>query len=644
MRLFGATDKSQLMQSLHAIFVPESEHVFAEELLAIAEKRSILSSEIVVRTLGGQELELLFTIAFPASDPSLRCVLVTLMDITPRKRAERAVQEEAQTLETLNRVGRTIAAELDLKRVVQAVTDAATEVSGAEFGAFFYNVTNETGESYMLYTLSGAPREAFEKFGMPRNTAVFAPTFAGLGTVRLHDVMLDPRYGKSAPHFGMPKGHLPVRSYLAVPVISRSGEVIGGLFFGHSRTAVFDERAERLVTGIASQAAVAIDSARLYEQRLQLIEQLRESDRRKDEFLATLAHELRNPLAPLRNSLHMLRIGGGRTTRRARRCVEMMERQVNHLIRLVDDLLEVSRISRGAFELRRERVELVGDRSQRDRDQRAADPSGRHTSSCVSLPEEPLWLDGDPVRLAQILANLLNNAAKYTRAGRARSSSHARREGERGDRPCATTAPASRPRRCRACSRCSAAAIARSGADQGGLGIGLALARRLAEMHGGTITAPSAGSARAVNSRWRCRSRPTQSARPAARQPIAAPARTAARSGRRRQPGRCRKPRHAARVARRRSQAWPRRLEALELFKSYDPTVVLLDIGMPEMDGYEVARRIRADFADRPATLVALTGWGQDEDRRRAKEAGFDHHLIKPADLAALEALLTSLR
>ena len=158
-----------------------------------------------------------------------------------------------------------MAAELDLERLVQMVTDAGVELSHAEFGAFFYNLIDEKGESYTLYTLSGAPREAFEKFPMPRNTAIFEPTFRGTGTMRSADILADPRYGKNPPYNGMPKGHLPVRSYLAVPVISRSGEVLGGLFFGHSQPGVFTARAERLLTGLAAQAAVAIDNARLYD-------------------------------------------------------------------------------------------------------------------------------------------------------------------------------------------------------------------------------------------------------------------------------------------------------------------------------------------------------------------------------------------
>ena len=191
-------------------------------------------------------------------------------DVTEAREAENALREETRILDTLNRTGAAIAAELDLQSLVQTVTDAGVSLVGAAFGAFFYNVVNETGESLMLYALSGADRAYFDKFGMPRATAVFKPTFLGKGVVRSDDILADPRYGKSGPHFGMPKGHLPVRSYLAVPVTSRSGEVIGGLFFGHPEPGRFEDRHERLITGIAGQAAVAIDNARLY-QALQLV-------------------------------------------------------------------------------------------------------------------------------------------------------------------------------------------------------------------------------------------------------------------------------------------------------------------------------------------------------------------------------------
>ncbi|HET8775558.1 MAG TPA: GAF domain-containing protein [Thermoanaerobaculia bacterium] len=167
--------------------------------------------------------------------------------------------------ERLAEAARVVSAELDVHRLVQAVTDVATEMANAQFGAFFYNVVDRAGESYTLYTISGVPPEAFSQFPMPRNTAVFAPTFSGTGTVRSADIRKDPRYGHNAPHYGMPRGHLPVVSYLAVPVVSRSGEVLGGLFFGHSDEGVFTENEEQIVEALAAQAAIGIDNARLYD-------------------------------------------------------------------------------------------------------------------------------------------------------------------------------------------------------------------------------------------------------------------------------------------------------------------------------------------------------------------------------------------
>ncbi|MEY2474951.1 MAG: hypothetical protein QOG87_266 [Actinomycetota bacterium] len=198
-------------------------------------------------------------------DPDVGGMIVTTRDVTERESAVAALRDESRLLDTLQTIGRRLAGELDLDLLLQAVTDAATDVTGAAFGAFFYNKVGPDGDRYLLYTLSGAPREAFADFPMPRATAVFGPTFEGLGPVRCDDITTDPRYGLSAPYHGMPPGHLQVRSYLAVPVVSRSGEVHGGLFFGHSDPGVFTERGERLASGIAAHAAIAIDNARLYQ-------------------------------------------------------------------------------------------------------------------------------------------------------------------------------------------------------------------------------------------------------------------------------------------------------------------------------------------------------------------------------------------
>jgi len=189
--------------------------------------------------------------------------------------------------ERLNQVARDLTAELDLQILIQKVTDAGTELTSASFGAFFHNAVNQDGEAYRLFALSGAPRESFEKLGLPRNTPLFGPTFRGEGPVRIDDVTEDPRFGRNPPHSGMPAGHLPVRSYLAVPVVSRMGHVLGGLFFGHPQPGVFSERNERYALAIAALAAIAIDNATLYEQakrelqeRQQIETALRESEHR----------------------------------------------------------------------------------------------------------------------------------------------------------------------------------------------------------------------------------------------------------------------------------------------------------------------------------------------------------------------------
>jgi signal transduction histidine kinase/PAS domain-containing protein/ActR/RegA family two-component response regulator len=223
-------------------------------------------------------------------------------DITDRKAAEQALVAETQALEILNRTGSAVAAELDLDGLVNTVTEAGVELTGAAFGAFFYNVVDDQGERYTLYAISGVAREEFSKFPMPRNTHVFAPTFEGTGILRSPDITKDERYGKNDPHFGMPKGHLPVRSYLAVPVASRSGEVLGGLFFGHPNPDVFDERAERLIAGIAGQAATAIDNARLFEAAQRDIAERRRAEEALQELNATLEHQIAERTEQLRRN------------------------------------------------------------------------------------------------------------------------------------------------------------------------------------------------------------------------------------------------------------------------------------------------------------------------------------------------------
>jgi signal transduction histidine kinase/CheY-like chemotaxis protein len=370
----------------------------------------------------------------------------------------------------------------------------------------------------------------------------------------------------------------------------------------------------------------------------QVEEELRDADRRKNEFLATLAHELRNPLAPIRNAVQVLKAKGpaepdliwGR---------DVIDRQVGHMARLLDDLLDVSRITRNRLELRRGRVSLAVIINNALEMSRPLIDGGGHELS-VSVPSEPVYLDADPVRLAQVFGNLLNNAAKFTeRGGQLRFvvevvgteivvSVQDNGIGIAGD---------VLPRLFEMFAQATPA-LERA---QGGLGIGLSLVKGLVEMHGGRVTAhsdgPGTGSVFVV-----CL--PVLSA-----EPLQEPVRAAEAAAHMRA---CRivvadDNRDGAD-----SLAMMLRLlgndvrtandgqQAVEAVEAFNPDVVILDIGMPRLNGYEAARRIRGQSWGRGILLVAITGWGQDEDKRRTREAGFDHHLVKPVEFAALQRLL----
>jgi len=230
---------------------------------AAAGKRVSFEAEIPYRGRGKRWVRADY-VPDVGNDGQVHGFVSLVVDTTEAKRSQEQLVEEARVNENLNRIGTALAANLDLESIFQRLTDEATLLCRAQFGAFFYNVASPEGGTYMLYTVAGVPRERFAGFPMPRNTEVFAPTFAGTGAVRSDDITRDPRYGHNEPYHGMPPGHLPVRSYLAVPVLSRSGLVHGGLFFGHAEPGVFSERDERMLVAVAAQAAVAIDNAGLH--------------------------------------------------------------------------------------------------------------------------------------------------------------------------------------------------------------------------------------------------------------------------------------------------------------------------------------------------------------------------------------------
>jgi PAS domain S-box-containing protein len=343
-------------------------------------------------------------------------------DISGRKQAEEerarllAGEREARKIaELLNGVGPMLIAELDLERLVQAVTDVATEMVEAEFGSFFHNVVNEKGESYTLYTLSGVPREAFANFPMPRNTDVFGPTFRGEGVVRCHDITQDPRYGRNAPYYGMPKGHLPVRSYLAASVVSR-GEVLGGLFFGHSAPGKFTENHEALVRGVSAQAGIAMDNARLFEQSQWVQNELKRSNeelRRVNQDLETFAysasHDLNEPLRTIAISAQLLeRTCGARLEGEEAKFLAMILQGARRMESLVQDLLAYTTATK-----------------YEDGPPPGVD-SGQVLAAVLENLKLPLEQAGATVtqvalpvvamhegRLAQVFQNLIGNALKY---------------------------------------------------------------------------------------------------------------------------------------------------------------------------------------------------------------------------------------
>jgi signal transduction histidine kinase len=424
-----------------------------------------------------------------------------------------------------------------------------------------------------------------------------------------------------------------------LPVImlsARAGEEsrIEGLSAGADDYLIKPFSARELLARVASQ----LELARL---RRETAEALQEADRRKDEFLATLAHELRNPLAPLRNSLHVLKLTKGRDPE-PDKIHEMMSRQVSHMVRLVDDLMEVSRITRGKVEIRREPVTLAEIvRSAVETSRPLIEAAGHQLF--ITLPDEPLILQADAVRLAQVVTNLLNNAAKYTeRDGRISLTAHREEAGVViSVRDNGIGLPPEMLPRVFDLFQQVEQGYSRS---QGGLGIGLTLARSLVEMHGGSIEARSDGVGRGSEF--------------VIRLPLSAVELEGHHRIRRDDGEVVVGPHRVLVVDDNRDAADSLSLllrnlgaevltardgpTALEAFGRFRPTVMVLDIGMPGMDGYELARRARQHPEGSAVTLIALTGWGQANDHRRSMEAGIDHHLIKPLDLAALEEVLAS--
>jgi PAS domain S-box-containing protein len=650
-RMFGYTADEMVGQSIRTI-IPDDRQTEEDVTLAKLQRgEKIDHFETIRRRKDGTLLPISLTVS-PVRDATGRVVGASKIarDITAMKEAEierfRLLREQAMLTEKLNEVGSVVASGLERDRIVQAVTDAATELTTAEFGAFFYNVTDDTGESYMLYTISGIPRDVFSKFPMPRNTEVFQPTFHGTGVVRLDDVTVDPRYGHNPPYNGMPPGHLPVRSYLAVPVKTRGGDVLGGLFFGHSSVGQFREQHERLAVGIASWASVALENSRLYAN-------VQETSRIKDEFLATLSHELRTPLNAILGYARMLnaRIVAPERQQRAN---ETIERNASSLTQIVEDVLDVSRVASGKMRLNVQPVDFpVIVKNALEAVQPAADAKGVRLESILDPRAAPV--SGDPERLQQVLWNLLQNAVKFTnRGGKVqvrleRVDSHVKVSvSDTG-----VGIPANFVRQIFEPFRQADASSTR---ERGGLGLGLAIAKQLVEMHGGSIEAQSEGIGKGATlivllplmivastappryEEWRVAQSAVRLSAPDLhgvhvltvdddRDALQLESEVLEAAG--------------AQVTM--ANSADEALAILDQGAAFD--VMVADLGMPRVDGFALIARVRAhsDPQVRNLPAAALTAYARSEDRVKALRAGFHIHLAKPIDPVELMSTIAVL-
>jgi signal transduction histidine kinase/DNA-binding response OmpR family regulator len=519
----------------------------------------------------------------------------------------------------------------DLVTLLNELLDAAMEITRADMG----NVQLLEGTYFQIVAQRGFDKRFIDFFNANQDGPSACATSRRTATrMVIDDVASSPLLaGTPAREVLLEAGVAAVQS---TPLLSRSGNVVGMFSTHYHNPFTPDESDLRLLDLLARQAADFIE-------RVKDEQALKEADRRKDEFLATLAHELRNPLAPIRNALHIMRLARNDVTvvEEAR---TMMERQLGQLVRLIDDLLDVSRITRGKLELRKERIELASVINNAIETARPLIEEAGHQLT-ISLPAQSIFLDADPVRLAQVFSNLLNNAAKYMERG-----GHIWLTAERRAREVIITV------------RDTGIGIPSqslpvifdmfSQVDQsleksrGGLGIGLTLVKRLIELHGGRVEAHSEGPG--CGSEFRTYL-PVEALAPEPEPPSDHDAQTANQARFRiliadDNKDAAQSTGMMLRMLGHEVRSVHNGLQALEEASAFRPDVILLDIGMPQMNGYETARRIRQKRWGKDMVLIALTGWGQEEDKERATAAGLDYHFTKPVNPTDLEKFLANLQ
>lgn len=625
-RLYGWTEEEAIGRRVVDLIIPAELRSEAQHDIDRLERGENFTIERVKCRRDGSRFHALVS-ATPVLDATgrLKAILRVSADITERKQAEDALRFLADASQSLSGL-------VDYKSTLHKVARLAVPLF-ADWCAI--DLLNAEGELERVAVAHADP----QRLALVERLAKSVPEENGQQYGVLHVIRSGrPEMVANIDESLLAERNVPderrqlvrdlgLKSYICVP-LSAHGKTVGALTFLWAESGRrYREQDLRLAEDFAHRAAVAIENARLYQA-------LREADRRKDEFLAMLAHELRNPLAPIRTGLDILSLDSNGQSE----TIEVMQRQVEHLVRLVDDLLDVSRIVGGKIELRRERFEL------RTIVERAVE-AVKEMMQCAShklevhQPEEPIWVEVDPVRLVQVLENLLSNACKYTDSGgeilltvEREPEGVAIRVRDNG----VGLDPDLLPHVFELFTQ-SSRSLDRS---QGGLGIGLTLVRSLVEMHGGTVAAYSEGPNRGSEFTVRlpvCT--PSLESRPVEQRPLP-------RVGRRilvvdDNVGMARI------VSRLLSKLGPHEVRtahdgpsALAVIREFHPSVVLLDIGLPGMDGYQVGRSIRQMMSGPQPLLVAVTGYGQEEDRRRSRDAGFDEHIVKPPSLQSIELIL----
>jgi PAS domain S-box-containing protein len=670
-RIFGYRAEEVIGKPVLILIPQDHQDEEPEILKRIKAGERVDHYETIRRRKDGKLIDVSLTISpIKSGDGRIVGASKVVRDITHRKRTEDILKEQTEIVETINRIGQMLSAELDQQTLVQSVTDAATELTGAQFGAFFYNVENQDGASYMLYTLSGVPREAFSNFPMPRATDMFGPTFRGEGTIRIANVTKDARYGNNSPYRGMPEGHLPVTSYLAVSVTSRSGEVIGGLFFGHSEAGIFTERHEQIIEGIASQVAVAMDNARLYDRAQRAIrereellrreqearQQVEEASRAKDEFLGLISHEIRTPLNAILGWTSML-TSAKLDSAAVAGAIETIDRNARLQARLIEDMLDISRIMTGKLRLDAQPMDLTTVINGAVESLRPA-ADAREIRIYSVLDYGAGLVLGDSTRLQQVIWNLLSNAIKFTPKGGSvriyleRINSHL-------EISVSDTGPGIDEEFLPFVFDRFRQADSSTTKKHGGLGLGLSIVRQLVELHGGTVEAANRTDetgavftvklpVMAVRSKVEKPVRKTEPVNDFAEDPVSLE-NSAQLNG--------------VRVIAVDDDADARLLlqavlesrgaevkvcesaaEALESIDRFEPHILVSDIGMPDEDGYSLIKKIRAtEGSFRRIPAVALTAFARVEDRLKALSAGFNMHVPKPVEPLELTMVIASL-